>query len=305
VGRCLVHFAVDDHQRDAVRALVGDVAARGPGQRYLVEHSAGSGKSNTIAWLAWHLADLPDGSGGALFDKVVVVTDRTVLDNQLAETIEQMTAHPAKVRHIRERVREAQRARTALSGERTSGGSALADALEDPSVRVIIVTVQTFLKAPDALDDRARRSYAVILDEAHGGVGEKSDAAMARTLASDDGGDDYLRAYAARRQHPNQSLFAFTATPKRETLFLYGVHEPADDEPERRVPFHRYRMKQAIAEGFIVDVRDGYVRFNTYFKLRGVGLEGDDPEVDARLATPAIYREVFNDPKVMAQEGAG
>jgi len=287
------------HQRDAVRALVADVAARGPGQRYLVEHSAGSGKSNTIAWLAWHLADLPDGGGGALFDKVVVVTDRTVLDNQLAETIEQMTAHPAKVRHIREQVREAQRSRTVLSGERTSGGSALVDALEDPSARVIIVTVQTFLKADSELDDRVRRSYAVILDEAHGGVGEKSDAAMARAFAPD-GGDDYLRAYAARRQHPSQSLFAFTATPKRETLFLYGVPEPTDDAPERRVPFHRYRMRQAIAEGFIVNFLDGYLRYHTYFKLRGVGIEGNDPEVDARLATEAIYREVFNDPKVMA-----
>ena len=96
------------HQRDAVRALVADVTERGPGQRYLIEHSAGSGKSNTIAWLAWHLADMPYESGH-LFDKVVVVTDRMVLDSQLAHTIEQMTATPARVRHVRERVREAQR----------------------------------------------------------------------------------------------------------------------------------------------------------------------------------------------------
>lgn len=288
------------HQRDAVRALVADVEARGPGQRYLVEHSAGSGKSNTIAWLAWHLADLTDGAEGSLFDKVVVVTDRTVLDAQLAETIAQMTARPAQVCHVRAYTQEARRARNLLAGERSAtGGGTLVEALDDPGVRVVIVTVQTFLDAPDALDTRRRRSFAVILDEAHGGVGEKSDAAMGRLLSSE-AGDDYLRDYAARRQHPNQSLFAFTATPKRETLFLYGVHAPTVDAPERRVPFHRYRMRQAIAEGFIEDVLRGYVRYRTYLRLRGVGVDHDDPELDARRAAAAVWREVFADPKTMA-----
>lgn len=228
-----------------------------------------------------------------------MVTDRTVLDGQLAETIAQMTSAQAKVRHVREQVRDAQRARNALQGdERLTGGGALIDALEDPSVRVIIVTVQTFLRAPEALDERARKSYAVILDEAHSGVGEKSDAAMARVFVGDTG-DDYILGYATRRQHPNQSLFAFTATPRPETLFVYGTHAPTADAPERRLPFHRYRMKQAIAEGFILDVRGGYVRYDMYFRLRGVGMDGSDPEVDRRTATAAILREVSSEPKVM------
>ena len=278
------------HQRDAVRALVADVTERGPGQHYLVEHSAGSGKSNTIAWLAWHLADMPY-EGGDLFDKVVVVTDRTVLDSQLADTIEQMTATPARVRHIRGGEREARRERRGS----TTGGGRLAEALDDPSVRIVIVTAQTFLHAAAALDERARRSFAVLLDEAHSGVGEKTDAAMSRALgdAVEDGGDDLLT-YALQRQHRNQSLFAFTATPHPETLNDYGQVNPLTGKHEA---FHRYTMKQAIAEGFIVDPRLGYMRYETYFRLRGVGV--DDPEVDQKTATAAIMREVSKDPKVM------
>ncbi len=283
------------HQRDAVRALVADVTERGPGQRYLIEHSAGSGKSNTIAWLAWHLADLPY-EGGHLFDKVVVVTDRTVLDSQLAHTIEQMTATPAQVRHVREHVREARRERRASSdGATATGGGALVEALDDPSVRVVIVTVQTFLHADEALDERARRSFAVLLDEAHSGVGEKTDAAMSRALgeATEDGGDPLLT-YALQRQHRNQSLFAFTATPHPETLHSYGRFDPLTN---KYAAFHRYTMAQAIAEGFIVDPRRGYLRYESYFRLRGVGV--DDPEVDQKTATAAIMREVSKDPKVM------
>ncbi|MFO0651466.1 MAG: DEAD/DEAH box helicase family protein [Polyangiales bacterium] len=284
------------HQRDAVQRIMRDVEARGPGQRYLIEHSAGSGKSNTIAWLAWHLADLHDAAG-ALFDKVVVVTDRTVLDGQLGATIEQMTATRAKVRHVRERVREARRdRRAATADERITGGSELLDALNDQGARVVVVTVQTFLHAPDVLDARVDRSFAVILDEAHAGVGEESDKAMTRTLLGESS-DDYLRDYAARRQHPNQSLFAFTATPRPETLFVYG--SPDSGGADERAAFHTYTMKQAIAEGFIVDVLAGYVRYETYFRLSGVGIDDDDPEVDRRGATAAVLREVSKDEKVM------
>lgn len=283
------------HQRDAVRALVADVTERGPGQRYLIEHSAGSGKSNTIAWLAWHLADVPY-EGGHLFEKVVVVTDRTVLDGQLANTIEQMTATPAQVRHIRERVRESQRARRTSSADgAATGGGLLVEALDDPSVRVVIVTAQTFLHAGEALDDRARRNFAVLLDEAHSGVGEKTDAAMSRALgeATEDGGDPLLT-YALQRQHRNQSLFAFTATPHPETLHSYGRFDALTNTFKA---FHQYTMSQAIAEGFIVDPRRGYLRYESYFRLRGVGV--DDPEVDQKTATAAIMREVSKDPKVM------
>ncbi|MDO9019769.1 MAG: DEAD/DEAH box helicase family protein [Deltaproteobacteria bacterium] len=282
------------HQRDAVRALVRDVEERGPGQRYLIEHSAGSGKSNTIAWLAWHLADLPY-DGGNLFDKVVVVTDRTVLDSQLAETIEQMTTTPARVCHVRDRVRVAQRGWGAAGEASATGGGKLGEALDNPGVRIVIVTAQTFRNVPEALADRPRRSFAVLLDEAHSGVGEKTDEAMSRALRESvaPGADDLI-AYARQRQQPNQSLFAFTATPQPQTLIDYGRYDPAED---KHVAFHQYTMSQAIAEGFIVDPRLGYVRYETYFRLRGVGV--DDPEVDQKTATAAIMRQVSQDPKVM------
>jgi type I restriction enzyme R subunit len=281
------------HQRDAVRALLADVAMRGPGQRYLVEHSAGSGKSNTIAWLAWHLADLHDHDG-ALFDKVVVVTDRTVLDRQLAETIEQMTKTPAQVCQVREQSGRARRDRRSARGdEKHSGGATLTRVLDDPSVRIVIVTVQTFLHTVDALNHRAKRSFAVLLDEAHSGVGEETGAAMAHTFRDEDG-DDYLRNYARDRQHPNQSLFAFTATPRPETLYVYGREDAATGT---RKAFHRYTMQQAIAERFILDVRPGYIRYDSYFRLGGAGV--DDPEVDPRSATAAVMREVSKDPTVM------
>jgi type I restriction enzyme R subunit len=280
------------HQRDAVRALVRAVEAEGPGQRYLIEHSAGSGKSNTIAWLAWHLADIPYDRGH-LFDKVVVVTDRTVLDSQLADTIGQMTDTPAQVRHIRDRVRKAGWQGTA-GGAPVTGGGELGEALSSPAVRVVIVTSQTFLHAPEIFADR-RRNFAVLLDEAHSGIGDKTDEAMSRTLrerVTDE--SDHVMAYALQRQQANQSLFAFTATPQAETLNDYGRPDPATG---KHVAFHQYTMSQAIAEGFIVDPRPGYMRYETYFRLRGVGV--DDPEVDQKTATAAIMRQVSVDPKVM------
>jgi len=271
------------HQWDAVRRLVADARTRGAGVSYLVQHSAGSGKSNTIGWLAHRLSDLHNDADASVFDSVIVVTDRRVLDSQLQDTVYQFEHVSGVVKKIDQH-----------SGQ-------LAEALRD-GTRVIITTLQKFPFVLDQAHDLPNRRYAVIIDEAHSSqTGEAAqklkevlavhtlDEAAAEDEAADaapDAEDELVKVLAARGPQPNLSYFAFTATPKAKTLILFGTKDIAG-KPR---PFHLYSMRQAIEEGFILDVLKGYLTYNTFYAL-AKRIEGD-PELDKKAAAKAIARYV-------------
>ncbi len=251
------------HQWEAVTNLVQ--AARiegGAGHRYLIQHSAGSGKTNSISWLAHRLSVLHDAANKPVFDSVIVITDRNVLDAQLQEAIRQIDRTPGVVAHI-----------AGLGGAKSQE---LAAALSG-GTKIIIVTIQTFPYALSLIQQNAGlagRRFAVIADEAHSSqAGEASKQLKAALSASElaeleDGAtidaEDVLAAeMAARAESKNLSFFAFTATPKAKTLELFG-HKGVDGKPH---PFHLYSMQQAIEEGFILDVLRNYTPYKTAFRL--------------------------------------
>jgi type I restriction enzyme, R subunit len=260
---------------------------RGAGARYLVQHSAGSGKSNSIAWVAHQLANLYAEDGTKLFNSVIVVTDRTVLDSQLQDTIYQFEHAHGVVCPI-----------TRDIGNQ-SKSEQLAEALAS-NTRIIIVTIQTFPALFDALDKRpqlAEGHYAVIADEAHSSQTGSSASKLKALLAAageateDDSGEISAEAMldaavASRRPSERISYYAFTATPKAKTLELFGrppdptLPASADNKPE---PFHLYSMRQAIEEGFILDVLTNYVTYSTAWKLAHP--EGEEQEVDSKKAS--------------------
>ena len=250
------------HQWDAVTRLIETARNQGPGHRYLIQHSAGSGKTNSISWLAHRLSVLHDDANKPVFDSVIVITDRNVLDAQLQEAIRQIDKTPGVVAHI-----------DGLGGSKSQ---LLADALQD-GTKIIIVTIQTFPYALDLIQGQASlkgKSFAIIADEAHssqaGEASKRLKAALAATELDDleDGGavdaEDVLAAeIAARAESTNLSFFAFTATPKAKTLELFG-HKGISGKPH---PFHLYSMQQAIEEGFILDVLRNYTPYKTAFRL--------------------------------------
>lgn len=279
------------HQWAAVRALEATAKAEGAGHDYLVEHSAGSGKSNTIAWLAHRLSTLHAEGDRKVFDKVVVITDRLVLDRQLQETIYQFEHTHGVVQKID--VNSAQ----------------LEEALSGQQARIIITTLQKFpvvLSRGVALPDRR---YAVIVDEAHssqtgeaardlklvlGGGSDEDELARAETVDSAPQPDpldaverELTRFARARAKQPNLSFFAFTATPKGRTLELFGRPNPATGKHE---PFHLYSMRQAIEEGFILDTLARYVTYATYWNIEKN--TRDDPAYRTAEAKKAIARFV-------------
>ena len=256
------------HQLDVVRKLLADVEARGPGQRYLVQHSAGSGKSNSIAWLAHQLTAAKHNGAGA-FDSIIVVTDRVILDAQIRDTIRAFMQVGSTVVHAER------------SGD-------LRKAIE-AGRKIIITTVQKF---PFILEDigaaHRTNTFAIIIDEAHSSQGGKATAAMATSLADvglaedDETIEDTVnRLMEAKKMLPNASYFAFTATPKNKTLEIFGEPFAADGKTAHR-PFHSYTMKQAVQEGFILDVLKNYVPVQSYYKL--MKTVADDPEFDTRRA---------------------
>lgn len=250
------------HQWDAVTRLIQAARNQGPGHRYLIQHSAGSGKTNSISWLAHRLSVLHDDANKPVFDSVIVITDRNVLDAQLQEAIRQIDKTPGVVAHI-----------DGLGGSKSQ---LLADALQD-GTKIIIVTIQTFPYALDLIQGQASlkgKSFAIIADEAHssqaGEASKRLKAALAATELDDlaDGGtvdaEDILAAeITARAESKNLSFFAFTATPKAKTLELFG-HKGISGKPH---PFHLYSMQQAIEEGFILDVLKNYTPYKTAFRL--------------------------------------
>jgi len=268
------------HQLDVVRRLLTDAARQGPGQRYLIQHSAGSGKSNSMAWLAHQLIGLR-GDGAALFDSVLVVTDRTVLDKQIKNSIKQFAQVAATVGHA-EHSSDLRRFLTA-------------------GKKIIITTVQKFPFILDAIGNEHRgRSFAILIDEAHSSQGGRVAAQMNMALSEhggqpdQDGEEDSIedqinRIMAARKMLPNASYFAFTATPKNRTLEIFGVPAPAGDKVPHR-PFHSYTMKQAIQEGFILDVLANYTPVQSYYRL--MKKVEDDPAFDAKRAKKKLRRYV-------------
>lgn len=266
------------HQRDVVMALLADAQARGAGQRYLIQHSAGSGKSNSIAWLAHQLVGLQqEAKDQPVFDSVIVVTDRRILDKQIRDTIKQFAQVKATVGHAEH------------SGDLRQFIAA--------GKKIIITTVQKFPHVLDEIgSEHAGRRFAILIDEAHSGQGGRTALAMNRALAGNDEDEDESTEdrintlMEARKLLPNASYFAFTATPKNRTLELFGVPMPQTDGTVKHRPFHSYTMKQATEERFILDVLKNYTPVNSYYKL--IKKIEDDPKFDATRAKKKLRRYV-------------
>ncbi len=285
------------HQLQAVRTFVEKATADGPGTNYLIEHSAGSGKSNTIAWLAHRLASLHTAANAKVFDSVVVITDRRVLDKQLQDTIYQFEHKRGVVEKIDENSRQ------------------LAEALEG-GVPIVITTLQKFpfvsrqlLKMAEERGEAGTgllrtRKFAVVIDEAHSSQGgdaatelrtvlggDALQAEAAKRAEEEGEGDleELYRSMAARGKQANISFFAFTATPKHKTLKVFGEGGT-----------HRYTMRQAIEEGFILDVLRHYTTYSTYFKL--VSASQEDPNVERKKAARALARFLKFHPHNIAQK---
>jgi len=271
------------HQWDVVNKLVSAAHAEGPGHKYLVQHSAGSGKSNSIAWIAHQLSSLYDNEGNKQFNSVIVVTDRTVLDDQLQDTINQFEHVDGVVGRINKKEGDG------------SKSEKLAAALE-ASQPIIIVTIQTFphvLKAIENSVSLKKRHYAIIADEAHSSQTGSTARKLKEVLMIDATGDDELdtedildAAVASRRVSTNLSYFAFTATPKTKTLELFG-RLPNPDEPPSKTnkpeSYHVYSMRQAIEEGFILDVLKNYTNYKVAYNL-AMEIEASDQEVESKKA---------------------
>lgn len=277
------------HQLDVVRKLLADVRANGAGVNYLIQHSAGSGKSNSIAWTAYRLASLHNEDDKAVFSSVVVVTDRTVLDAQLQATISSFDHTLGAVETIGE--------------DKTSKD--LRDALNN-GVRIIVTTLQKFPVIYQEVDAAKGRNYAVIVDEEHssqtGSSALKLKAALAdteqalreyaelegKTEEEMDPEDKLMREMIVHGKHKNLSFFAFTATPKDKTLELFGT----EYEDGSFHPFHIYSMRQAIEEGFILDVLQNYMTYDTCFRIAKT--TEDNPDVPASRAAKIIrkYQEL-------------
>jgi type I restriction enzyme R subunit len=260
------------HQLDVVRKLLANAEQHGAGRRYLIQHSAGSGKSNSIAWLAHQLIGLKKGDA-QVFDSILVITDRRILDKQIQDTIKQFAQVGSTVGHAQH------------SGDLRrfiEGGK-----------KIIISTVQKFPFILDEISSEHRgRKFAILIDEAHSSQGGRTAGALNEALAEDpeDTVNDALeKRMAARKMLPNASYFAFTATPKNKTLEIFGEAYSDGDKTKRR-PFHAYTMKQAIQEGFILDVLKHYTPVTSYYKLVKT-VEGD-PEFDTKRAQKKLRKFV-------------
>ncbi len=274
------------HQLDVVRKLIADVRANGSGRNYLIQHSAGSGKSNSIAWTAYRLASLHDSGNSPVFNSVIVVTDRKVLDAQLQATIYGFEHKDGLVRLI--------------DDKKTSKD--LRDAIND-DIRIIVTTLQKFPVIFEEVDKSKRRKFAVIVDEAHssqtGDSAMKLKMALADTSGAisefaelegrteeevEDDEDRIIHEMLSHGRHSNLSFFAFTATPKSKTLEIFG--EPQPDGRFR--PFHTYSMRQAIEEGFILDVLQHYTTYRNFYSL-AKSIEGN-PSLPTTPAMKAAAR---------------
>jgi len=274
------------HQMDVVRKLIGDVRRHGAGRNYLIQHSAGSGKSNSIAWTAYRLSCLHDDDNRPVFSSVVILTDRTVLDRQLQDTISGFDHQAGSVETI--------------DANKTSQD--LLQAINDGK-RIIVSTLQKFPVIYKEVKDVSGKNFAIIVDEAHSSQTGKSATTVKEALADTadalreyaeiegkaeaealDDLDELVREMIAHGKHSNLSFFAFTATPKKKTLEIFG-NEYTDGSFH---PFHIYSMRQAIEEGFILNVLENYTTYKTCYKI--AKNTPDNPEVPASRAVQSIRR---------------
>lgn len=281
------------HQMQVVRKVTFDARLNGAGHNYLIQHSAGSGKSNSIAWLSYRLSSLHDDSNNRIFDSVIVITDRKVLDSQLQQTIFQFEHTDGVVQKI------------------DKDSTQLATAISTGS-NIIITTLQKFPFILDKIGEIPARKYAVIIDEAHSSQGGEATKKMKEVLSAksledaekdeaytgleEDAEDEIRKSMLARGKQTNLSFFAFTATPKPKTIEVFGTKN-SNGKPQ---PFHLYSMKQAIEEGFILDVLKNYTTYKTYFKL-SKEIE-EDPKVNRKKAARAIGRFMSLHPHNLAQK---
>jgi len=288
------------HQLDVTRRLIAAVKAEGPGQRYLIQHSAGSGKTNSIAWTAHFLADLHDDANAKLFDTVLVVSDRTVLDVQLQEAIFAFE----RTRGVVETITSEDGAKSGKLAKALAGGK-----------KIVVCTLQTFpfaLKQVQELAATEGKRFAVIADEAHSSQTGTAAATLKLVLSPEalkeleDGGEvdaeDVLAAQMTARANPaGITTVAFTATPKAKTLELFGRRPSPEALP---APFHVYSMRQAIEEGFILDVLRNYTPYKLAFQLAGNGREWDEREVERSAAMKGLLAWVRLHPYNISQKVA-
>lgn len=285
------------HQLDVVTKLLDDVKERGAGKNYLIQHSAGSGKSNSIAWLAHRLSGMHDKDNQKIFKSIIVITDRRVLDSQLQDTIYQFDHVAGVVQKI------------------DKNSAQLKEAINN-DVPIIITTLQKFPVIYEEVEAK-NSNFAIIVDEAHssqtGESAKKLKKALANTEevlkeyaemenseedARPDDEDKLVNELSSHGKHDNLSFFAFTATPKDKTLQLFGEKQPNGNYRA----FHIYSMKQAIEEGFILDVLKNYTTYNMYFKI--IKTISEDPELDTSAAIRAIGRYESLHPHNLAQKTA-
>ena len=292
------------HQLDATRKLQQAILTEGVGAKYLIQHSAGSGKTNSIAWSAHFLADLHDANHKKVFDSVIVVSDRNVIDGQLQDAMFDFERTTGVVASIK--------------GESNSKSGELADALSGDK-KIVVCTIQTFpfaLKAVRELAATKGKLFAVIADEAHSSQTGEAASKLKALLSADelkeleDGGEvsseDILAAnMSARAKDSGITFVAFTATPKNKTLELFGRRpnpsQPASDT-NLPAPFHVYSMRQAIEEGFILDVLKNYTSYKLAFKLAHDGKEWDEKQVERSAATKRIMGWVRLHPYNISQK---
>ncbi|GJL69477.1 MAG: hypothetical protein NPIRA06_21120 [Nitrospirales bacterium] len=266
------------HQLDVVRRLLAAAGQHGPGKRYLIQHSAGSGKSNSIAWLAHQLIGLHKDDT-TIFDSIIIITDRRILDQQIKTTIKQFAQVGSTVGHAEH-------------------SGSLRKFLAEGK-KIIISTVQKFPHILTEIGSEHRgRRFVIIIDEAHSSQGGRTSAKMSLSLSEagatpddeEELEDTINRLIEAKKLLPNASYFAFTATPKNKTLEIFGEPDPQADGTVKHRPFHSYTLKQAIQEGFILDVLKYYTPVNSYYKL--MKTVESDPEFDTKRAKKKLRRYV-------------
>ncbi|EGB2778265.1 type I restriction endonuclease subunit R [Campylobacter upsaliensis] len=270
------------HQFDVVRKLLKDVKEKGVGQRYLIQHSAGSGKSNSIAWLTHNLVSLhriENDKEKEVFDSILVVTDRRVLDRQIQENVKSFTQDKNLVESI------------------TDGSKQLKAALEEGK-KIIVTTIQKFPYIADEITHLQNKSFAIIIDEAHSSQSGKNAEEMGKAISNKDDKEtgemdleeELIKIIKNKKFQKNASYFAFTATPKPKTLEMFG--SPCEINGEKKfIPFHLYSMKQAIEEGFILDVLKGYITYRSYYEIVS---KNDDKEYDKKKANAKLRAYVTN-----------
>lgn len=287
------------HQLDVVTKLVSDVKKNGSGKNYLIQHSAGSGKSNSIAWLSYRLSSLHDGNDNKIFDSVIVITDRKVLDNQLQDTIYQFD-------HVEG---------TVVKIDKNKTSKHLLEAIND-NKKIIITTLQKFPVIYEEIESKGKK-FAVIVDEAHSSQTGRSATKLKQGLGNTDeileeyarqelseeketldNQDLLLKELASHGMHSNMSFFAFTATPKEKTLQMFGTKQ-SDGSYK---PFHIYSMQQAIEEGFILDVLKNYMTYDMFYRI--VKTSADNPEVKSSKGMKAIARYESLHPHNLSQKTA-